>query len=140
MPPLFFLHIPKTAGRSLATMIGQRFAAGRSKDDRPDLPLDDPNGLDFVTAHADIGYAARFRTPPVIVTFLRDPIERALSWWRFTLDEERLREMIAAGDRNSPRQQAAVEFRRLAVRMPLLELMENHPQIARRYLGNVHLA
>jgi hypothetical protein len=86
-PPLFFLHIPKTAGISLRTWLGGHFAAPRvfcidHRDPEGGVrgPLDD---YDLVAGHACYRFVDRFGRPPRVVTFLRDPIERALSAFYF---------------------------------------------------------
>lgn len=134
-PPLFFLHIPKTAGISVARMISPRFAAGRTRDTDPRKFVGDPDDFDFVAAHLDFSFVARFRRRPVVLTFLRDPVERALSRWRYVHD-------VAPPEIPPPtrRQALANEFNRLARTLPLLELLEREAGVARPLLANVQTA
>jgi hypothetical protein len=133
--PLFFLHIPKTAGISVARMISPRFAAGRTHDTDPRTFVGDPDDFDFVAAHLDFSFVARFRARPVVLTFLRDPVERALSRWRYVHD-------VAPPQFPPPtrRQALANEFNRLARTLPLLDLLERQAGVARPLLANVQTA
>jgi hypothetical protein len=82
-PPLFFLHIPKTAGLSLRNWLGVHFAASRVFWINHHDPTGGVRGrlddYDLVAGHACYGFVDRFRREPQVVTFLRDPSDRALS-------------------------------------------------------------
>jgi hypothetical protein len=81
--PLFFLHIPKTAGIALRHWLGNHFAAPRiCWIDHTDPAGGVPASLgayDLVGGHACYPFVARFARPPQVITFLRDPIDRAIS-------------------------------------------------------------
>jgi hypothetical protein len=82
-PPLFFLHIPKTAGIALRHWLGNHFAASRicwinHTDPAGGVPASlEP--FDLVGGHACYRFASRFARRPRVITFLRDPIDRAIS-------------------------------------------------------------
>src|SRR5438309_587566 len=85
--PVFFLHIPKTAGTALARFFEHRFPAGSirwvnngaAERERPEL-LD---GARLVIGHVGYRFTRLFRQRPVVLTFLRDPVERAVSNYFF---------------------------------------------------------
>lgn len=87
--PLLFVHLPKTAGTSVIGPLGARFAPARVLSfnrqtvkgaDAPPRDLDDH---DFVHGHVPFDLRRRFRTPPFVMTVLRDPIERAVSAYHY---------------------------------------------------------
>jgi hypothetical protein len=138
--PLFFVHIPKTGGVSVARMVEQRIAVGRSMSRSPVMFKGDPNAYDFVAGHFGFGFAAHFRTRPIVLTFIRDPVERAISRWRFAFDDS-FAHAPHPSDASQPKARALVlEFNRLVRNMSLLELLERESTLARLFFGNVHTA
>jgi hypothetical protein len=84
-PPVFFLHIPKTAGTSVRAILQNRFAQSEClfNVQMARFHAEDPNRYRLVSGHVGIEYADRFDRPPIVITFLRDPIERAVSAYYF---------------------------------------------------------
>ncbi|MFM7149029.1 MAG: hypothetical protein ACKO23_04225, partial [Gemmataceae bacterium] len=86
--PLWFLHIPKTAGCSINQFLINRFPAGqfclihpKAKQDPRDLLPREPVAL--YSGHANYDFR-QFLPPDIqIFTVLRDPVERALSAYYF---------------------------------------------------------
>lgn len=82
---LFFLHIAKTAGTTLRSYLDGCFAPtsiypGYIWPELLDWPLERLHEASFVRGHFYYGLIANlWRTPPVCVTMLRDPVERTLS-------------------------------------------------------------
>src|ERR1700730_14617656 len=74
--PIFFLHVPKTAGLSVCHWLGNHFPASRvywidHRNPRAELPrpLDD---YDLVAGHACYRFTDRFARRPRVITFLRE--------------------------------------------------------------------
>jgi hypothetical protein len=113
MPLHVFLHVPKTAGSSLRTVLSREY--GARKVFYYDLPAGDRRGFDaigaemrerlrgrtagLVTGHQFLGIHQALRVPCTYFTLLRDPIERVLSeyFYAFTYPHHRLREEITSG-------------------------------------------
>jgi hypothetical protein len=135
---LLFLHIRKTAGTSVTNLLLQRFAANRSLRGAHWRENDglDPNQFDFVSGHVTFGYRARFRTPPVVLTFLREPVERAVSAWAFFREETPA--ALAKIVKELPAAEAALRlrFHEQARQITLLELLRREPALARPLLSN----
>jgi hypothetical protein len=82
--PLIFIHIPKTAGVSVRNLLATQFATDeilwlKTETDLPDG--DEEFGrFRFITGHFPYEMIVpRCLVPPRVVTFLRDPIDRAVS-------------------------------------------------------------
>jgi hypothetical protein len=83
-----FLHVPKTAGSSLANMLAANFAPERVY--RPklhgELKVQAAHELaefDFIGGHFDWSELAAIPGPIQIVSLLREPVQRALSLYRY---------------------------------------------------------
>ena len=135
---LLFLHQPKTAGSTLTGVFSNRFATEETLalyfgDPRgPDL-----NGYRYVAGHLPISFAAQFQHPPYVVTFLRDPVERALSSYSYVRSLPPSYQPPGVpyeGGRNALESHA--RYRRLARESSIAELVTRDPEIAREYLGN----
>ena len=82
--PVYFLHIPKTAGTTFHTFLASRFAEdevcpAHTWHDLVALSAEQIGGYSFIWGHF-YAYLHRHVPQPLrYVTFLRDPVERALS-------------------------------------------------------------
>jgi hypothetical protein len=90
-PLLIFLHLPKTAGSTLARVIEQQYPAGAvlalydsaTGEELRSIPEDRMRRLRVVMGHFYFG-AHRFASrPATYVTVLRDPIERVISHYYY---------------------------------------------------------
>lgn len=85
--PLFFLHIPKTAGLSLHWAMVNTFPLARlarvnSERELWTMPLSQVRDLCYLAGHVHYGFTKVFAREPFIFTFLRSPIERTISaYW-----------------------------------------------------------
>ena len=131
--PVLFLHIPKTAGVSLVTLL-------KSKFDEADVLVPPNHSVDgitpeeldscrFVAVHAYAGFIERFSRRPVVLTMLREPIDRALSHYHFmkTTPFERL-----------PLNQQGV-FKRAQESDSLLDYLQRWPEDAESQLTNLQV-
>lgn len=83
--PLFFLHVRKTAGVSIHTVLINRFHSGKILLDAHTV---DPDVIrqgrhDFVTGHFEHDLISLCPVRPVLFTMLRDPLKLALSAYRY---------------------------------------------------------
>ncbi|WP_439550671.1 hypothetical protein [Falsiroseomonas sp.] len=113
MPHHVFLHVPKTAGSSLRTVLSRQYGARHVL--YFDLGIGDPRpmpdiaaavrermaGRDIrlVTGHQFLGLHQALREPCHYFTLLRDPVERALSeyFYAFTYPHHAQRDAIVSG-------------------------------------------
>lgn len=140
--PLWFLHIPKTAGTSLRDMLCQRFAP----EEVMGLPLEDAgrlkqkiataHGYRFVHGHVPYAAVDYFQKCPFIFTVLRDPVDRAVSSFYFLQEQCALNQDLAAAGRIS-RERANDALK--AGQSTLAEFMRTAPKAARRQLGNLQV-
>ncbi|HEY2481347.1 MAG TPA: hypothetical protein VGI30_04000 [Caulobacteraceae bacterium] len=87
---IVFLHVPKTAGTSLANMLAAHFAPERIYLPEPYGELssrsaDELAAFDFIYGHFDWSQLEAIPGPKKIVSLLREPVSRALSlywYWR----------------------------------------------------------
>ncbi|MGG5812428.1 sulfotransferase family 2 domain-containing protein [Falsiroseomonas sp. CW058] len=108
-----FLHVPKTAGSSLRTVLSRQYGARHVL--YYDLPAGDRRPLPeieaelrqrlgkrqarLITGHQFLGIHQVLRVPCTYFTMLRDPIDRVLSeyFYAFTYPHHRLGEAITSG-------------------------------------------
>jgi hypothetical protein len=130
VPPVFFLHIPKTAGSALGQFLHHRFpegsihwvSTGAAEREDPSLL----RGPRLVTGHVGFEVVPLFPERPRILTFLRDPVERAISNFYF------YRQL---GIEGMTRHGVGLAYRRV-VDLSIREFMEHDPQAAHFILGN----
>lgn len=83
--PALFMHIQKTAGTSIVQMMARHY--GRlnvsSHGDFVGSGPDSFAGMPFVSGHFGYSYAERLMRNRYSFTFLRDPVERTLSFYYF---------------------------------------------------------
>ena len=113
MPHHVFLHVPKTAGSSLRTVLSRQYGARHvlyfdlgAGDQRPmpDIAAALRQGMAgrdirLFTGHQFLGLHEALREPCLYFTLLRDPVERVLSeyFYAFTYPHHAQREAIVSG-------------------------------------------
>jgi len=94
LKPLFFLHIPKTAGTTLNAVLNDNFAADKVfdlyTDDQREIlretTYEDIARYDLVRGHVFITNFAHILDGPIpfhVFTFLREPVQRVVSEYHF---------------------------------------------------------
>jgi len=135
---LFVLHIRKTAGTSLRGLLANRFPVGASlfQAHAREHTKADVNRYSFVTGHVNYGYLSRFRQRPVVMTVLREPLDRAMSAFYFYRDNDA--EFMSVLRQELSDEEFAVRERlsQLAGRMSFRELLQQEPELAKSHLGN----
>lgn len=137
--PLLFLHIRKTAGSSVRSLLVNRFSVAQTLLDWHHVRHRscDVNQYAFVTGHITFADVAKFDRPPVVLVFIRRGVERALSAYYFyrDLSPEMLRHFHAT----LPREMAAdrERFQQRASALTLAEFLDRESDLARRWLSNM---
>lgn len=95
VPTVCFLHIPKTAGRTLEAILGRFYAADVTFDAYGDtsqavdrlrsLPAQARRRLRLIKGHYAFGLHKCLPQSATYITFLRDPIERVISHYYYVL-------------------------------------------------------
>lgn len=95
-PLTIFVHIPKTAGRTLRTIIRRQYRpeqvfitrgeAGNSFQEFLSLSAEEQARVQIVQGHFPYGLHDHISRPAVYVTMLREPIARVISYYRFVRD------------------------------------------------------
>lgn len=129
--PVYFIHIPKTAGTMLRTLLAIHFHheetfAGYYSVDKNTTPASFDR-LKFLVLHSGVEMAKRFPVRPILLTFLRDPLERSLSAFYYlrTLPDGTFND--ASLDRLIQR----------ARQLELADFLREEPAGAQRHLGNL---
>lgn len=83
--PAPFLHIPKTARTTLMEIAAQHYGDRNclSHSDYMKYPLKNYRDVPFISGHFDYAIAGHLPNGRSFFTFLRDPIERVLSFYSF---------------------------------------------------------
>jgi hypothetical protein len=136
---LLFLHIPKTGGATITGVLSTRFA----EEDclplylGPPPELSDLDRFRYVTGHFTASFIRRFRRPPYVVTFLREPIERSLSSYSYLqgLTPEYVRS-LALLERGEDAQDRLLRCVVLTRALPIEEIIRTEPKLANEFFGN----
>lgn len=90
---LIFVHIPKTAGKSLNPLLYQHYSKERcyhltdpfdeSVEQLRRMPSRDRDKFDCILGHAPFGLHECLNRPARYITFLRDPVLRTLSFYYY---------------------------------------------------------
>lgn len=85
-PPLYYLHIPKTAGTSLNSYLDRQFEVEEVcpvhlLPDLFDIPLSDLQKYKLFRGHFWYGLNSYLKKELTYITMLRDPVQRVISWY-----------------------------------------------------------
>jgi hypothetical protein len=86
---LVFLHLPKTGGSTVVRILEREYGRDAvlglydAVDLAGGLTEDDLAGARVIVGHFPFGVVARLPRPATYMTFLRDPVERVVSHYRF---------------------------------------------------------
>ncbi|MEQ1700521.1 MAG: sulfotransferase family 2 domain-containing protein [Ilumatobacteraceae bacterium] len=141
-PPILFIHIAKTAGTSLKTLLATRIAPSATLEIPEQTTLRSKlvrhvDDYELVVGHVDHRMTQAFRRPPAVITFLREPIDRALSAYYFLRQSEgaNIPTTYTRAQRRA-RVTAAQQVRELSIR----EFLHRHPQTATSHMGSIQTA
>jgi hypothetical protein len=136
---LFFLHVQKTGGAALTGAISNRFAERECLllYYSPEPDVSNADSFRYISGHVPISFVDTLRDPPFLFTFLRDPVERALSAYSYyrTRPPEFAKQLLLFG-RGPEAYERAAECLRLARSYSIEDLIERAPEIAVEYFGN----
>ncbi len=95
---VIFLHIPKTAGTTLNQILQRQYPrqtaffmganAQASIDQYKDLDTERKSDIRLIAGHMSFGFHRFVPNPALYFTFLRDPIKRVLSFYRYVMNSE----------------------------------------------------
>jgi hypothetical protein len=136
--PLLFLHIRKTAGSTVRSLLANRFSVAETLLDWHHVHHRgrDLTQYAFVTGHVTAADIAAFPRPPLVLVFLRRAVERALSAYYFYRDLSPA--MLQHFHATLPPTMAVdrERFQRRSSALTLLEFLECESDLARRWLSN----
>jgi hypothetical protein len=92
LPPLYFLHIPKTAGTSLKHWLYEFYCEDQVlgiqvPDELSRVSRQEINDARLITGHFGWQLLDYFDQPRLAITWLRDPVKRAISNFRYTREQ-----------------------------------------------------
>lgn len=142
MPKGVLLHVPKTGGTSLNHMILNSYPANRAVvlSNHIDGVIPDKSGHDFISGHFRWSFVEKQGLAERrLVTFLRDPVSRALSQFYFMKMDQTLD--LFQNDRNvytaSTRAKVIASLGKVR-NLGLSEFLDSEPELAHALLGNWH--
>lgn len=140
--PLLFIHIAKTAGSSLKALLATRIAPSATLEIPERIEHDSPllaqlDDFELIVGHVGYGITGAFRRPPSVITFLREPIDRALSAYYFLrqTDDSNIPLDFTETQRRQ-RQELGEHVRGL----PLREFLHSHRRTATAHMGDIQTA
>jgi len=136
---LFFLHVPKTAGATLTGILSNRFATRDCLHlyDGPAPDLSELERFRYVSGHLSADFLDKFENPPFAFTFVRDPIERALSSYSSARSQPLKSDPPFLMYGRGPEAYERIrDYSRLAQTCSIEEIIDRAPEIATEYFGN----
>ena len=148
--PLLFIHIRKTAGSSLRSLLANQFPASAIFSNAHSVqvrhrwvriqsrenPSPTPNAQ-FVTGHLDFDYVDRFAQPPTVLTVLREPIALALSAYYFYRGNDEQFFSTLRDDWSADVYESRRRFTNRAQQLGLRRFLIEEKATARAWLSNV---
>jgi hypothetical protein len=135
--PFLHIHIRKTAGTSLRTLLTNQFPVDRLFLNAHSVRgPQEPGEASFVTGHVAFDYVQRFSVRPTIFTVFREPISHALSTYFFfrTNDEEFFQTI--GRDWNEADLAARRRFTERARALDMLSFLRAEESLAKQWLSN----
>jgi hypothetical protein len=135
---LLHIHIRKTAGTSVRTLLVNQFPAGRILSNAHSVSGPrGPGTAEFVTGHVGFDYARRFAALPEIFTILREPVSRALSAYQFYRNNDEKFFRAVRKDWSDSEYQARRRFTERARQLDMLQFLQEEERLARTWLANI---
>lgn len=136
--PVCFLHIRKTAGCSVRSVLFNRFPVAGSLLDCHHVGnlSTDPSSFAFVTGHVGAEYLARFQTRPIVFTVLRQPLDRAISAYAFFRSHTPAYLQWLVETLPPAESAVRVRFTQRANELPLVEFLKWEADLAQSLLSN----
>jgi len=88
-PVIVFLHIPRTGGGTLRSILAEQYAQHltvRNPIRQRDVERANQDDIQLIQGHVDFGFHKRLRRPCRYLTMLRDPVERIISVYQYFLE------------------------------------------------------
>ena len=135
--PFLYIHIRKTAGTSLRTLLTNQFPVDRLLLNAHSVRgPQEPGEAAFVTGHVAFDYVQRFTVRPTIFTVFREPISHALStYFFFRANDEDFFQTVGR-DWNEAELAARRRFTERARALDMLSFLRTEEALAKRWLSN----